>query len=124
MPKENKFINYLAFKQALYKALFQHLIGAAVVGATESLPVVGPVNLVLPPGDIVLVINNLDTKDRAELAATVAVVYIAGKMLVTAIVNLFVEHQRVSIKRTSCVIYKQATKEEKRGFRELKSYIF
>ena len=66
----------------------------------------GSVNLVLPPEDTVLVINNLNTEDRAELAAAVAVVYIVGKILVTAAANLFVEHQRVSMKRALCVIYK------------------
>ena len=92
MPKENKFTDYLAFRQALYKALFQHLIGAAVAGATELLPVVGPVNLVLPPGDRVPVVNNPDTEDRAELAATAAIAYIVGEMLIIAIVNLSVKY--------------------------------
>ena len=46
----------------------------------------------LPPGDTVPVVNNLDTEDKAELAATVVVVYIAGDMLVTATANPSVEH--------------------------------
>ena len=50
------------------------------------------VNLVLPPGDTVPVINNLDTEDRAELAATAAVVYIVGKILVIAAANLFIKY--------------------------------
>ena len=52
----------------------------------------GPVNLVLPPGDTVPVVNNLDTEDRAELAAIVAVAYIVGKILVIATVNPSVKH--------------------------------
>ena len=92
VPKENKFTNHLAFRQALYKALFQHSTGAAAAGAAESLPMAGPVNLVLPPGDTVPVVNNPDTKDRAELAATAAVAHIAGKILVTAAANPSVEH--------------------------------
>ena len=92
VPKENKFTDYLAFRQALYKALFQHLIGAAAAGATELLPVVGPVNLVLPLGDIVPVVNNPDTEDRVELAAAIAVAYIVGKMLVITAANPFVKH--------------------------------
>ena len=106
VPKENKFINYLAFRQALYKALFQHSTGAAAAGAAESLPVAGPVNLVLPPGDIVPVVNNPDTEDRAELAAAAAVAHIVGEILVTAAANPSIKHQRVSMKRTSCVMCK------------------
>ena len=78
----------------------------------------------LPPGDTVLVINNPDTKNRAELAATAAIVYIVGEILVIAIANLSIKHQRVSIKRASYVICKQATKEEKREIREPRSHVF
>ena len=92
VPKENKFTDYLAFRQALYKALFQHLTGAAAAGAAELLPVAGPMNLVLPPGDTVPVVNNPDTEDRAELVAAAAVAHIAGEMLVTAAANPSVEH--------------------------------
>ena len=106
VPKENKFINYLAFRQALYKALLQHSIGVAAVGAAELLPVTGPVNLVLPSGDTVPVVNNPDTEDRAELVAIVAVAHIADKMLVTATANLSVKYQRVSMKRALYIIYK------------------
>ena len=49
-------------------------------------------NLVLPPGDTVLVVNNLDTKDRAELAAVAAIAHIVGKMLVIAAANPSVKH--------------------------------
>ena len=80
-------------------------------------------NLMLPPGDTVLIVNNPDTKDRAELVATVAVAYIVGKKLVTA-VNIYVKHQRVSMKHALYIIYKQATKKEKRGIRSLKSIVF
>ena len=52
----------------------------------------GPVNLMLPPGDTVPVINNLDTKDRAELAAIAAVAHIAGKILFIAAANPSVEY--------------------------------
>ena len=62
-------------------------------------------NLILPPGDTVLIVNNPDTKNRAELVAAAAVAHIVGKKLVTA-VNIYVKHQRVSMKRTPCVIYK------------------
>ena len=57
-------------------ALFQHLIGAAAAGAAESLSVADPVNLVLPPGDTVPVVNNPNTEDRAELVAIAAVAHI------------------------------------------------
>ena len=50
-------------------------------------------------------VNNPDTKDRVELAAAAAIARIADKKLVAA-VNIYVKHQRVSIKRTPCVIYK------------------
>ena len=62
-------------------------------------------NLMLPPEDTVPIINNPDTKDRVELVATAAVAYIADKKLVTA-VNIYVEHQRVSMKRTLYIICK------------------
>ena len=87
MPKENKFTDYLVFRQALYKALFQYLIGAAAAGATELLPIAGFVNLVLPPGDTVPVVNNPDIEARVKLAATAAIIYIAGKILVIAAAN-------------------------------------
>ena len=92
VPKENKFTNYLAFKQALYKAFFQHLMGVVAAGAIESLLVVGPVNLVLPLGDTVLVVNNPDTEDRVELVAIAAITYIVGKILIIAVANLSVKH--------------------------------
>ena len=63
-------------------------------------------NLVLPPGDTVPVVNNPDTEDRAELAAAAAVAHIAGEMLITATANPSVKHQRVSMKRASYVMYK------------------
>ena len=44
VPKEKKFMEHLAFREALYKALFQHSTRAAVAGAA-SLPVAGPMNL-------------------------------------------------------------------------------
>ena len=69
------------------------------------------------------IINNPDTKDRAELVATAAVAYIAGKKLVAA-VDIYVEHQRVSMKRAPCVMCKQATKEGKRGIGSSKSIVF
>ena len=71
-------------------------------------------NLVLPPGDTVPVINNPDTKDRAEMAATAAVVYTAGKLLVAAAADTRIKHQRVPIKRTICVVYKQIATEKRR----------
>ena len=106
VPKENKFTDYLAFKQALYKTFFQHLMGAVAAGTIELLPVVGPVNLVLPPGDTVSVVNNPDTEDRVELVAIAAVTYIVGKMLIIAAANLSIKHQRVLIKRALYIIYK------------------
>ena len=84
----------------------------------------GPVNLVLPPGDTVPVVNNPDTEDRAELAAAAAVAHIADEILVTATANPSVKHQRVSMKRTSYVICKQAAKKEKREIRGLKNRVF
>ena len=123
VPKKNKYTDYLAFRQALYKALFQHLTGAAVVGAADTLPVAGSMSLMLPPGDTVPMVNNPDTKDRAELAAAAAVARIAGEKLVAA-VDIYVEHQRVSMKRAPCVMCKQAAKEGKRGIGSSKSIVF
>ena len=117
VPKENKFTDHLAFRQALYEALFQHSTGAAAAGAAESLPVAGPVNFMLPPGGTMPVIDDPDTKDRAELVAAAAIAAAAGKMLVTAAASASVEHQRVSMKRAACIMCKQAAAEEKRGIR-------
>ena len=80
-------------------------------------------NLMLPPGDTVLIVNNPDTKDRAELAATAAIARIAGKKLIAA-VDIYVKHQRVLMKRAPCVMCKQATKEGKRGIGSSKSIVF
>ena len=49
-------------------------------------------NLVLSPGNTVPVVNNLNTEDRVELAAAVAIAHIVGKILITATANLFVEY--------------------------------
>ena len=102
MPKKNKFTDYLAFKQTLYKALFQHSTNTAAAGTAKLLSVVGPMNLVLPPGDTVPVVNNPDTKNRAELAAVAAIAYITGKILVTATANLFIKYQSLN---KACFIY-------------------
>ena len=123
MPKENKYIDYLVFRQALYKALFQHLTGVAAAGVVDILFIAGFMNLMLPPGDTVPIVNNSDTKDRVELAAAAAVAYIEGEKLITA-VNIYVEHQRVLIKRAPCVMCKQAAKKEKREIRSSKSIVF
>ena len=66
----------------------------------------GPVNLVLSPGDTVPVINNSNTEDRVEMAATAAIVCIVGKLLIIAAADTRIKHQRVSIKRTIYIIYK------------------
>ena len=47
MLKEDKFTKYLAFREALYKALFNYATGAAVVGAKEIMPITEPVNIPL-----------------------------------------------------------------------------
>ena len=46
----------------------------------------------LPPGDTVPVINNLNTKDRAELAAIAAIAHIVGKILIITTANLSIKH--------------------------------
>ena len=110
VPKEKKFIEHVAFREALYKALFEHATGAAAAGAVDSLPVAGPVNLVLPPGDTVSVVA------KGATVATTAVL--------AAVVDACVEHQRVSMKRAPCVICKQAAEEGKRGIKGTKSSVF
>ena len=59
----------------------------------------------LPLGDTVPIVNNLNTKDRAELVATAAVAYITGKKLIAA-VNIYIEYQKVLMKRAPYIIYK------------------
>ena len=75
----------------------------------------GSVNLVLPPGDTVPVVDNPDTEDRAEMAAAAAVVRTAGKLLVTAAADARIKHQRVLMKRAICVVCKQIATEKRRG---------
>ena len=81
-------------------------------------------NLMLPPEDIVSVINNPDTEDRAELVAAAAIAHIIGEILIIAIANISVKYQRVSIKRALYIIYKQTTEKEKREIKGLRSYVF
>ena len=59
-------------------------------------------------------INNPNTEDRAEMAATAAVICTVDKLLVTAAANTRIEHQRVPIKHTICVVYKQIVTEKRR----------
>ena len=114
VPKEKKFMEHLAFREALYKALFEHVTGAAAAAdAADSLPVAGPVNLMLPPGDTVPVAAKGATAATAATAAVLA-----------AVVDACVEHQRVSMKRAPCVMCKQAAQEGKRGFKGTKSSVF
>ena len=84
------------------------------VRRNNLLPVAGPVNLVLPPGDTVPVVDNPDTEDRAEMAATAAVVRTAGKLLVAAAADARIEHQRVPIKRAACMVCKQIATKKRR----------
>ena len=70
VPKEDKFTKHLALREALYKALFTHATGAAAVGANETLPVAGPVNIPLPPGGSIPWINQDADGAAAENART------------------------------------------------------
>ena len=82
VANEDKFLIYLAFREALCKGLFTH-VAAAAAGIADAIatPVAGPVN----------------------------VVPVAGVMPTR------VEYQRITIKRTPCVICKQAAVEGRRG---------
>ena len=101
VPKEDKFTDHLAFRRALYQGLFEHATGAAgAAGAVEILPVAGPVNLVLPPGDTMPVVADPDTEDRAEIAAAA---------------DARIEHQRIPMKRAACVVCKKIATEKRRG---------
>ena len=127
VPKEDKFIDHLAFRQALYKQLFAYTTGiAGAVGAAEILPIAGPINLqsFLPPGDTVPVVDNPDTEDRAEMAAAAAVIHTAGELLVAAAADARIEHQRVPMKRAACVVCKQITTEKRRGIQGQKKVAF
>ena len=116
VPKEDKFTDHLAFRQALYKGLFEYATGAAgAAGAVEILPVAGPVNLVLPPGDTMPIVADPDTEDRAEIAAAAAVTHTAGELLVTAAADARIEHQRIPMKRAACVVCKKIATEKRRG---------
>ena len=116
VPRKKKFVSHLAFREALYKALFQHSTGAeAVIANTANilLPVAGPANFKLPPGDSIPIVDT----EGSEARATAKTAHIAGEILAQATADAKIEHQRVSIKRAPCVMCKQAAKEKRRGIR-------
>ena len=121
VPKEDKFTKHLALREALYKVLFTHATGAAAVGANETLPVAGPVNIPLPPGGSIPWINQ-DADGAA--AENIRTVYKTGELLAATVAAARVKHQRGSLlKYSTCVIYKEDAVKKKRDIQESKKYV-
>ena len=48
VPGKERFTKQLAFREVLFKQLFEHAIGVEAV-TNAALPVAGPMNIMLPP---------------------------------------------------------------------------
>ena len=96
-----------------------HILGAEVTGKAEILPLLEPLiaSSLLPPGDTIPVADEPDTEHGLEALATTAIARKSGGILTAAAEGANIEHQRVPIKRTTCVVYKQASRERKREIR-------
>ena len=94
VPKKEKFTDHSAFREALYKALFQHSTGvyAAIASAPDIQAVAGPANLKLPSGDSIPMAEKPDTEGGPEFVAAVKVAHRAGEILVQAAAGAKVEH--------------------------------
>ena len=94
IPKKEKFINHSAFREALYKALFQHLTGlhVAIANALDIQVIIGLANLKLPPNNLILMAQKSDTKEGPEFSATVKVAHRAGNIFIQAAVGAKVKH--------------------------------
>ena len=104
--KEGRFTKHSAFREALYKALFFHPIGAnaATLNTPEIQVVAGPVICKLPPGDSIPVAENPDSEEGPEALNATKVAHRAGEILVQAAKGAKIKHQGVSVKRTPCVM--------------------
>ena len=116
VPKEDKFTKHLAFREALYKALFDHATGAAAAGAKETMPVARPVNIPLQLGGS---IPWVDQETQGEAARKVVrTAYKTSELLMAAAAAARVEHQRGPLpKRSACVMCKEDSVEGRRGSR-------
>ena len=86
MAKKDKFIKYIAFRETLYRGLFNYIIGVADIGEADILSLVGPLNAAEA--------LSLPTTEGTGGAG--------------------IKHQRIRMKRGPCVIYKQAAAEKRR----------
>ena len=78
MAKKDKFTKYIAFKEALYRGLFNHIIGVVGVGRADISFLAGLLN-------VAEALSLLTTEGTGG----------AG-----------IKHQRIGIKRGPCVVYK------------------
>ena len=115
VSRKEKFAKHLAFREALFKQLFEHATGVEVaIGAANVLPVAGPINAILPPGDTVPA-NELNAESGVATMAVAKTAHTVGQILAKTAVTSKIEHQRISMKRAACVICKQAPKQEKKA---------
>ena len=86
VPEKEKFTIYLAFRKALYKQLFIHILSAEVTGKAEILFLLGllTASSLLPPEDIIPVADEPDTEYKLKALATTAIVYKLGGILIAA----------------------------------------
>ena len=87
MAKKDKFTKYVAFREALYRGLFNHTIGTAGVGRADIPSLAGPLN--------------------AAEALSLPIIKGTG--------GASIKHQRIGMKRGPCVVCKQAAAEKRRG---------
>ena len=110
VSKKDKFTDHSVFREALYKQLFKHVTGAEAAGASDMLPIAGPVAAasILPPGNTVPIADEPDTA---------AVAHEAGKMLIASvgsngtiesldrsIDSLFAQIDRIALERARIAI--------------------
>ena len=96
-----------------------HILGAEATGKAEILPLLGPLTAssLLPPGDTIPVADEPDAEHGSEALATTAMARKLGGILTAAAEGANIEHQRVPMKRATCVVCKQASRERKREIR-------
>ena len=120
VPEKKKFTIYLAFREALYKQLFMHILGVEATGKAEILSLLRSltVSSLLSPEDTIPVADKPDVEHRLKALAAAAITYKLGGILTAAIEGANIEHQRVPMKRAICVVCKQASRKRKREIRD------
>ena len=101
-----------------------HTLSTKVIGKAEILPLLGSLTIssLLPPGDTIPIADMPDVEHRLEALAAAAIVYKLGRILIAAAEDTNIEYQRVPMKRATCVVYKQASRERKKEIKDQREY--